>query len=434
MSSAENTTTNEIFLQDTISSSNHSITDITELYTELSNSKDNPISKYEFYDTKTLKFMKIVVDIDLVEITKKKANELYDDIDVISKTTNVLKKIFGEDINIIHTTDHRRFIKNGEKKPKYKKSYHIIVDNKKINPKLLGDIMRKYKDKFSYKIDTSIYRNGENKFRLPLTIKESGLEKRTSKKISFMVMSLPENADNFKKYCISNTYKLKEVEPLIEIEEEKVDIEEKKKEENVWDFCDLNFDKYNRILDKYKHDKIEKKNNTWVCSLINFDCPFGAKHSSNRRYLTLNFLTNSIYLKCHSKRCEKKMKMILDNVFNELREFNLSIFMRLKSYTYQKKYLEKRVVYLSDTNKYKQIKLDRRNNKYLEDICFLPISSCKTEIADKDGEKESLFGKIYSGDKYKKIYKNTIFYPDARNYDKNYYNEFQGFGYEKILP
>ena len=103
-------TTNEIFSQDTITSQ-HSITDITELFNELVEGKSNPVSKYEYYDTKSLKFMKIVVDIDLVEKTKKKSNELYEDDVVITKTTNVLKKLFGEDINVIYTTDHRRFTK-----------------------------------------------------------------------------------------------------------------------------------------------------------------------------------------------------------------------------------------------------------------------------------------------------------------------------------
>ena len=431
-------TTNEIFAQDTLSST-HSISNITELFNELVISKSSPVSKYEWYDSNNLKFMKIVVDIDTkTENSMKDLKKKYNDGDVIEKTTNVLKKLFGDDINVIYTTDHRRFIKNGEKKPKCKNSYHLIVDNKKINPLLLGRIMRKYKDKFIYPIDCSIYpRNkGEKKFRLPLTIKET--EKRTSKTKPFMKMSLPETADNFKKYCITKTYGLDEVVPLVQAKEEIIEIEEKKEDvkdvKSLWDSYKLNYTKYNKILKKYKHGEVDKKTNTWVCD-IECDCPFGKKHSTNRRYLTLNFLTNSIYIKCHSNRCEDEIFMVLDNVFNPLKEFNLSIFMRLENYKYQKKYLQKRVIYLSDTHKYKQIKYDKHNNKFLEDICYLPICNTESIYFDKGGEeKQSLFGKLYSGDKYKQIYKNTNFYPNKKDEDKNYYNEFQGFAYEKILP
>ncbi len=437
MSSVE-ITTNEIFAQDTLSLP-HSITDITELFKELVDSKSSPVSKYEWYDSTNLKFMKIVVDIDTKpEKSMKALEKKYDDGDVIEKTTNVLKKLFGDDINVIHTTDHRRFIKSGESNAKCKKSYHLIVDNKKINPLLLGRIMRKYKDKFVYKIDCSIYpRNkGEKKFRLPLTIKEETKEKRTSKKKSFMKMSLPETVDNFKKYCITKTTGLDEVVPKVQVEEEKIDIEDKKDKKNIksfWDSCRLNYDKYNKILSKYKHDEVDKNTNTWVCN-IECKCPFGKKHSTNRRYLTLNFLTNSMYIKCYSERCENEISMVMTDVFNYLKEFNLSIFIRLKKYKYQKKYLEKRIIYLSDVNKYKQIKYDKHNNKFLEDIDYLPIKSVKTIIMKKEEEeKDTEFGKIYCNDEYRKIYKNTNFYPDKKCEDRNYYNEFQGFGYEKIL-
>jgi len=78
--------------------------------------------------------------------------------------------------------------------------------------------------------------------------------------------------------------------------------------------------------------------------------------------------------------------------------------------------------------------MDKKNNRYLEDINFSPIFNTNSTIVIDGEEKDSPFGKIYGCDMYRKIFKNTNFYPNLKDSDKNYYNEFQGFGYEKILP
>ncbi len=251
-------------VQKTITDINKTVS-VEELYGELSGKVKT--SCYEYYDTNFLDYMKIVVDIDIKEVSKKLADSKYDDGDIISKTSATLKEIFSDDININYTTDHRRYILAGQKKKYYKKSYHLVVDNKKINPERLGRVMRKNKNKFAYKIDTSIYREGINKFRLPLTIKEPALEIRTKK--SSMKMSLPENLENFKKYCLTLTRGLDEVSIRKCEVEEKEDIDEKKEEDKDWGICELNYEKYNKILKMYKHDKIDKKANTWVCDI---DC------------------------------------------------------------------------------------------------------------------------------------------------------------------
>lgn len=331
-------------IQSTIISQNKPVL-IKELFNQL---QVNSESCYEYYDTNEIKFIKVVVDIDIKkQLSKKIANEKYDDVDIINKTTETLKEMFGEDSNVIYTTDHRRYQLPKKTKKYYKKSFHFVIDNKKIKPSDLGSMMRKNKNKFQYKIDTSIYRNGVNKFRLPLTIKEPVLEIRTRN--TKMITSLPETLDNFKKYCLTLTDGLEEIIIKVEEEEKKEeineDINEDINEEEVvnseWKICDLNYDKYNTILDKYKHDKIDKKTNTWICDIEN-PCPFGKSHDNNKRYLTLNFLTNSIYIKCHSENCKNKISMVMDNVFSDLKEFSLSIFMRLRDYNSQKKIFRKK--------------------------------------------------------------------------------------------
>lgn len=416
-----------ISVQDKVSSQ-HKEFKVEEVFTSLSERLDNPNSCYEFYNSKEIEFIKIVIDIDLKTDTKKEAEEKYIDEDVISKTEKTLVDLFGTDIDIVNTSDHRRFRKPNQKRFYYKKSYHFIVENKKINPILLGTFIRKNKNKFKYPIDTSIYRNGDCKFRLPLTIKEEELETRSGKK-SYMKMNFSKTVDNFKKYCITLTEGLDEVKPIIEEIKEK-EKEEKKVDIDIWEICDLKYNRYNEILEKYNCEETKKEDNKWVSIIKKCECPFDLIHTTNRSYITLNFITNSIYIRCYSARCAGKFKMLLDNVFKPLQEFDLSIFMKLKKINYQKQYLEKRVIYLSDTNKYKQIKYDKHNNKFLEDIDFYPISKVTT-ILKNDNEVE--FGKIYSNSIYKKIYKNTNFYPNLKDSDKHYYNEFQGFGYEKIL-
>ncbi len=401
---------------------------IQEVYDSLIGNKSAPLTMYEFYNTNENKFIKPVVDIDMEHYKKI----VIDDMTVINDTMQTLKEIFGDDSNVIHTSDHRVLSMKGGKKTKtYKKSYHFIIDNKKINPLHLGQVMRDNMDKFKHKIDTRIYRNGENKFRLPYTRKEPILETRNAKKKNlFMITSLDESVENFKKYCLTNVTGLTEVVIKLEKKEMKEKVEPTG---DVCDICELDYREWEKILAKYKHYPLDKmKNYTWLCD-IDSPCPFGQVHASNKRFLVLNFLTNSIYIKCHSAKCKDKMKMVRDNFFPQLREFSLSVFKRLEFYNFQKKYLEKRVIYLSDVALYKQIKINKHNNKYLEDIVFTPIGKSNTIIV-KDGEPtETIFDKMYFNDKYKKIYKNTTFYPNLKDSDKNYYNEFQGFGYEKIL-
>lgn len=424
-----------INIQDKINTPHKSVS-IEELYTSLSTGDKK--SCYEYFNTYSIPFVKPFLDIDIVRHNKKDFK--YSDEEIVDKTITKMKEIFGDDINVIYTIDNRRFKKPTEKNYKNKMSYHFIIDNKKIDPILLGEIVRKSKSLFTYlkdkELDTAVYRKGDNKFRLPLTIKEPELEKRSRK--SYMTMSLEENVDNFKKYCLSITNGLEELEIKIdEVKEDKNDVKDEKKKNtediNMWDICELDYKKYNSVLDKYEHKNVDKKDHTWICDLEDCDCPFGQEHENNHRYLTLNFLTNSIYIKCHSEKCKNKMKMIMDNVFSELKEFDLSTFKRLVSYNHQRRYLEKRIVFLSDVNVYKQIKIDKHNNKYLEEISVIPINSTKSVVADEDGEKISTFGALYNNDKFKKIYKNTNFYPNLEDSDKHYYNEYQGMGYERIL-
>ena len=426
--------------------------DIKEIYDYLVKDLKNPKSYYEHYNLDTLEYIKPFIDIDIEHYKKL-------DIDnekLIDDTTNTLKEIFGEDSNVIYTTHHRSNIFKGTKTTKRNKySYHFIIDNKKIKPELLKKVIRLNKDKLDNNIpekyrkkntiDTSVYGKGQRKFRLPLTMKETELETQNNKKKVFMKMSLDNNVENFAKYFVSITDDLKE----IEIKEEDNKKEKKEEKEMTKDEIDdklievlgtLNKDRLNKLLEQFTIFSHNKNKKSIYFDYYNLDfkhkCPFNKSHDgTNRRYLVLDYLDNSIKIKCFSECCKNKEKLILNNVFKELREFSLSIFMKLKSYYLQVKYIEKRVLYFSDLDKFKQIKYDRHDNLYLEDIKETPFLYSRTLKMNEEGEWDSKFFKeFYIGDENRQIFKNTKFYPSLEHSDKNYFNEFQGFGYMKILP
>lgn len=425
---------------------------IKEVYDYLNEDLTNPKSYYEFYNFDTIKFVKPFMDIDIQDFNSIKLdNEL-----LINDITNEIKKIFGDDSNVIYTTNHRNKIYKGKKKTKYyKKSYHFFISNKKINPITLNNVIRANINNFikhipekyrkSKVVDMSIYGSGERKFRLPLTIKETELETQTTKKKKYMEMSEENTLENFSKYFVSLTDNLEEIK--IEIKEEK---KEEKKEEPVLTDDELNIKltnmigvlnnhRLNKVLEKYKLSKSKNNNKSIYYKHYSLDssveCPFNKHDGTNRRYLVVDYLDNSIYMKCFSDKCKYKKQLILDNLFKELNEFNLGIFMKLNNYELQKKYLEKRVLYFSDLDKHKQIKYDRYDNIFLEDIKYLPIhNTINTFIDDEGEEKEYVFGGKYKRDRYRQVYKNSIFYPSLTIKNPDYYNEFRGFGYMKILP
>ena len=414
---------------------------INEVFTELKKGIENkkPLSCYEFYDTNNTNYIKPFIDIDI----KKNIKE--DDTETINDTINTLKHLFGNDINILYSTDHRTSKKKGKKYYEPKHSFHFVITNKKINPVLLGKYLNINKNQFKHKIDTSVYRNGENKFRLPLTIKEIELEHRRTKN-SFMKIEGGDTLENFTLFSLTNTEGLEEVNITLPTEKknDKKIIKRDFTNENILDnieFVKLNLKPLKPVLDNYNlgTPKYDAEKLLVHFNLLDGNCPFGETHDSNNPFFTLDVLDNTLYHKCHSKKCENKQKIIIDNVYRRLSEFNLQIFLRLEDYKLQKKYLEKRVIFLSDIAKYKQIKYDKSNNFIIEDISFNPIASVNYKYLDDEGkEKTAKFGDTYIKDKYRKVYKNTIFYPklndDEAEYYDEYFNEFQGLGFERILP
>jgi hypothetical protein len=410
------------------------LNEIKQLYDDLMDriKTKNISSCYEYNDTKELDYMRPFIDIDL-EV--KKLSQ--DDSNVIETTIKTLKKLFGDDANIIYSTDHRNYIKKGEKKRKSKQSFHFIVANKKIKPQLLNKYMKQNSDEFTYKIDMRVYRDGISKFRLPLTRKEN--DQRTNEK-KYMNINGGNSLENFTKFCLSYTEGLTEFIPTIreEQEEEKKEIE--CDENNVLDqieFIKLFNEDIEPVLKHFNIKKtIYQKEKTQIIYCLEGNNNCGKNHTNNHQYLRMDLLENSLWLCCHSEDCNDKL--IYDNVFMELKEFSLSTFLRLPNDYYKlKKYFEKRIIYLSDTGHYKQIKYDKNNEVRLEDISYNKISEIECCYYKKNGKMEiSTFGSCYQKDKYRKMYKDTIFYPNKKldRRHTHYYNEFRGLGYERIIP
>ena len=392
----------------------------------------------EIISTEEHKYVKPYIDFDDESsktsiVAKKKYGDGFKEL--ISDITNGCKKIFGND-TIVNFTKNNRSIKKEQLTYKvYKVSYHFIVENKKIELKKLGKIIKDNINHFKFftHIDTGVYSNGIQKFRLPFTIKDD-----KSKKI--MLTNLFDNEENFKKFVITETDELQEFIPkltIVETLQENKD-DEIKEEENIEEYPSI-MDKndYNYIktlLNKYDNNKIEyNKKYYQIVIKTNNKCFSGLTHKTNRRIIYFDILKNQLIMKCFSNKCKNKEEILLKNVLRKFRNFNLSIFNNLNdNYGLMKKYFDTRIIFLSDINTYKQL-LYVGDEVSINDISSIPIMNSTSSIIKKDGKTITCnFATLYKNDKFKKIYKQTSFSPREDN-DIEFYNEFDGLGYTKCL-
>ncbi len=402
-----------------------------KLRSKYNKSRKRGLSLYEYFDLTKTDF-KLFFDIDYkLDLD----DDVFDDVRYINMIELVLKEFFYlEDNEIFISSDNR------EMNDYYKISYHIII-NKKTNIDQMLDISKKLKiifdkmemvieDKIYYfKIDNSVYSKGLQKFRTLYS-------KKDNDKNSLLI---PSN-ENDKLY-----------QHLIQVIEK--------------DILDVDMDLFNEKI-KEKMGKIDDKNNTNDLNMeeiinlydihstkegINcklhiikkgFECPFCNRvHSNNHCYLVE--FKDTLYLKCFSEECNKKMKVLYNNIDTNTLEFDIDVFNSFKlkngsNYEQKREYFERYYKYFVDSDTFNRVKI-KKNKKYdyydtnlveVKKSGLNHLNFLKIQEGDNEPKKQS-FIKEYSFDNKRTNLFDMIFDPD--NTDKNYYNLFDGFNYQNVL-
>jgi hypothetical protein len=245
---------------------------------------------YEVINPKINKYVKIYFDIDDEE-------HKIDEIDVI----NDLNDIFAVDVNqYAISTDIRES----------KKSIHITINGLKtqINDLLklaksdkFMSIVKKYgknpnkiinkkTKKGSWKLDPSVYSNGDQKFRTLFSKKETDktsnglIPKNFTDNLSSHLISITNDDDTIWVFKNTDTQTTKKSEPFAFSNEQQI------------------------IINEYKIKGTPKSYSNYTIMDIDCACPFGENHNNNNRYLIIT--KKQIKLKCHSEKCKNKEKLI----------------------------------------------------------------------------------------------------------------------------
>ena len=309
---------------------------------------------YEFFDL-TKQSFKVHFDFDKLLKTDIE-QETFDISNYKQNIINTIEKIFNvQETNIAISEDHRK------KTDYYKVSFHFIlniVTDIKTWKEIQKNLEKVFKH-FDIDFDKSIYREGKSKLRTVYSKKDNDNES-LMKPVSF----------NLKKDLHRHLIQITEGLETMDIELIKENIKnllpeqlELIEQNDKGDFDELTDDLFelenlNEFLNLFKTQTIKKdiENYKWIVGLKDEECPFNTHTGNNNRYLEIDLIKNEVIMKCHSNKCEKYKKVILENYDEGNAEFNPNTFNRLKKYKLMKRYFEKRIIYCNDINKFYQKK------------------------------------------------------------------------------
>jgi len=314
-------------------------------------------------------------------------------------------------------------------------------------------------------IDLSIYRIGINKFRMPFTKKSP---------TDLLSLSVPDNYDTketFHKHLVTYTKNCDfldlQIENFLEYEHRTKNEEEIIKHKIIQNEQKSN-NEIEQIINSYKiiskKAGFGKQKNCIFYDLGTLECD--GMHENNHNYLIHNTHTNTLKLKCHSKKCvdfEKKLYTEKSATLHFSYDYcrNIPIKKNEPDNYYQlKKYIEQFFICIKDTNSYYRKKFEyNQKYKYFEkqikainiqgytkDIFYKELKDDEDDNKKKDKNEEQQelkykqrnFFKRYEIDPYKKSYLGLCFQPygnteletKIRNGD---YNLFDGFNYANVL-
>ena len=408
--------------------------ELTELVIKLKNNCDidekEGLNLYEFFNMKDNDF-KPHFDIEkLLPFENKEEFKSEEFENIIFKCFNELFDTNNEDW--AYSEDNRIYKKDNI--TKFKISYHFALINKKTNLEtirsycpIINDVLKP----FDVKIDTSIYRNGMTKFRLPYTQKDND-------KWSLLK---PKN------YTDNNELKNHIVQIIDGITDDLI-IESKKLTRLKTKIKMSKTPK--QILNGYKVLSSKKLDNNMISHTIEMEiCPFYEKKHTNNHQQILEVRGN-LFLKCFSERCKNKLKCIFKTGFNSNKNFDKYEFNSLEipkgkttNYFEKRKYFEMFYKYFRDNDIFCRVEYNFNcKMKYYErdlvEVKRTGLSDLKYSYLDEDKEgniieKKDVFMKKYLNDDDTRAELFKIeFKPDSTQ-DNKCYNLFDGFNYLNVL-
>lgn len=384
---------------------------------------------YEFFNMKTKEF-KPHYDIEkYLDWDKREEFKSEEFKNIIYKcfnglfNTNTVDWAVSEDNRLI-TKDNIKY---------FKISYHFTLINKKTNLKMMriyNPIINSMLKPCGIKIDTSIYRAGMTKFRLPLCKKDNDT----------LSLLKPENYGNDLKNHIVQ---------LIDGITENLEIE-KRKLTMIKTRIKMSKSPKEVIKDYKVLSSKTLKDNIISYTVEMAECPFYKKKHTHNHQQILEIRGN-LFLKCFSDRCKNKIKCIFKTGFTSNKNFDkyefnsITISSDKKSNYYDKrKYFEMFYKYFRDSDTFYRVEYNfKPRMKYYErnlvEIKRTGLSDLKYQYEGKNKEGETIikkgsFIKQYTteDDTRTELFK-IEFNPNSMSVNNRCYNLFDGFNYLNVL-
>ena len=353
-----------------------------------------------------------------VKITDEAKKKYYD------KILEKLNYIFDTKDTDWANSEDSRFTYKKDKTKIYKVSFHFILINKKTTYNYLFPLIKSINKLFKadgIEFDTSIYRNGETRFRI-VCCKKDGESTSLLKPITY--------TDDIKKHILQDT---EGCENLIISDDKLSHIKNSIPVEST----------IKDITSKFKVSSVKVYPNGTKVHNVDDDCPFNGEHKSNHCYIIET--EGSLELKCHDEKCEGKVK-ILFRENNDYKPFNLDCFNAIgkgsENYVKRRKYFEKHYIYVRKDDTMYNI-VYRKNSigcyeRELMEVKERGLTNLQYQAMElnKEGNevlKTKKFMKYYHDeDQYRTNYNYVDFIPDD-NKTIDVYNLFRGFNYDTIL-
>lgn len=331
-----------------------------------------------------------------------------------------------------------------------KMSYHFILNGLKCKTSNLKRFLQQHIDDFLDadidKPDMAIYKNGENKFRMPYTKKSYNDAGSLSIALNY------KDSETFHKHLLTTTNNCT-------ITDFGVREQMKKKCTNneVIKYYSKIENEISTLLSKFdilstKHD--DELNATFYnIRKPHFYC--GTTHKSNHNFIIRFHNTNKMYLRCHDEDCCNFNRMIYDQP-RATDHFSLKYMNSIPlldddtTYYRVREYFESFFIRILDTNSYYRKDYKRIINTNAHEMNLVPINinginplmSYLKRVQKEDETDDEVrynFMKIYAGDGDGKNYLTLKF--DPYGYNENHkiendfkYNLFDHFGYTHIVP
>ena len=395
---------------------------------------------YEYFDTDKQEYKP---HIDYEEYVNESSESICREKEKV--LMNVLCEIFGttkDDWAL--ASDSRKC----EKKNKFKISFHCVLITKKMAVKTMSHLkwfINQNEHKFVKEgliiPDIKIYREGWNKYRVPMA------KKSQEDKDSMMVpLNYNRTPKDYAKHLVSYVEDIDEYF-VIDVPAD-YESTHKKYRAAYLEHEQYNAEEAQDIINSYTCISTKKQDDTLLVDIEEKIC--GRNHKNNHNYLVFDEINMTLVAKCHSKQCEKFRRILYRPAaptehFDEDYMHNIPIpDGEEDNYKQVKQYFEHFFIKIRDTDSYYRInKMYSDKYNYNEkDLVSIKIEGYASDlyykVLDADNQiKQENFYKRYKTDQYKSSYQNLVFAPynneNLGKIDNKKYNLFEGFNYARVL-